>query len=359
MIEIVRGWFDRYFSNEEAVVLALMLLVGFGVVLVWGDILAPVIGAMIIAFILQGPVTFLNNKNVKPIISVSLVFGAFVSLISALFLSVLPAAYRQLESLIGDMPKIILTLQEYTSQLQQRFPDLIKAEDLARAYEQLSAGSGELVQWVFSSSLAGLPAMISVLIYLVVVPILVFFFLKDRVLILNAVSKALPSRRGVVVTVAKEMNLQFANYLRGKALEILVVGVASYLCFKLFGLNYSALLAILVGLSVVIPYIGAVVVTIPVLLIALFQFGLESQFYYVMIAYLIIQMLDGNVLVPLLFSEVVNLHPILIIVAVLFFGGVWGFWGVFFAIPLATLVKAVISAWPRNPVPEQSSQDVV
>ena len=61
-----------------------------------------------------------------------------------------------------------------------------------------------------------------------------------------------------------------------------------------------------------------------------------------------IQFLDGNLLVPLLFSEVVNLHPVAIIVAVLLFGGIWGFWGVFFAIPLATLVKAVYNAWPQK-----------
>jgi putative permease len=67
-----------------------------------------------------------------------------------------------------------------------------------------------------------------------------------------------------------------------------------------------------------------------------------------MLAYGIIQALDGNVIVPLLFSEAVNLHPVVIIVAVIFFGGLWGFWGVFFAIPLATLVKAVINAWPSS-----------
>ena len=65
-----------------------------------------------------------------------------------------------------------------------------------------------------------------------------------------------------------------------------------------------------------------------------------------MISYFVIQFLDGNVLVPILFSEAVNLHPIAIIVAILVFGGLWGFWGVFFAIPLATLVKALINVWP-------------
>ena len=67
-----------------------------------------------------------------------------------------------------------------------------------------------------------------------------------------------------------------------------------------------------------------------------------------MIAYAVIQALDGNLLVPLLFSEVVNLHPVAIILAILFFGGLWGFWGIFFAIPLATFVKAVLNAWPRK-----------
>jgi putative permease len=81
-------------------------------------------------------------------------------------------------------------------------------------------------------------------------------------------------------------------------------------------------------------------------MVAFFQWGFTNEFYYVFGVYALIQTLDGNVLVPLLFSEVVNLHPVAIILAVLFFGGIWGLWGVFFAIPLATLIKAIIYAWP-------------
>ncbi|MDO6748829.1 AI-2E family transporter, partial [Gilvimarinus sp. 1_MG-2023] len=103
-----------------------------------------------------------------------------------------------------------------------------------------------------------------------------------------------------------------------------------------------------VGLSVLVPYIGAAVVTIPIALVGYMQWGWNNDFFYLMTVYGIIQALDGNVLVPLLFSEVVNLHPVAIIVAVLVFGGVWGFWGVFFAIPLATLLKAVIQSWPGH-----------
>ena len=97
---------------------------------------------------------------------------------------------------------------------------------------------------------------------------------------------------------------------------------------------------------------GAVLVTLPVAMVGFFQWGLSSEFYYLCVVYLVIQAVDGNVLVPLLFSEAVNLHPVAIIMAILFFGGIWGLWGVFFAIPLATLIKAIINAWPR-PRPEQ------
>ncbi len=103
----------------------------------------------------------------------------------------------------------------------------------------------------------------------------------------------------------------------------------------------------LVGFSVLIPYIGAFVVTIPVVGVALFQFGAGTEFWSCFAVYLIIQALDGNLLVPVLFSEAVNLHPLVIILSVVIFGGLWGFWGVFFAIPLATLIKAVIHALAR------------
>jgi Predicted permease len=148
--------------------------------------------------------------------------------------------------------------------------------------------------------------------------------------------------------IAHEMNDQIANYVRGKVIEMLVVGVVSYIVFWFLGLRYAELLALLVGLSVLIPYIGAAAVTVPVVLVAFYQHGTSNEFWYVFGAYLVVQALDGNVLVPLLFSEAVNLHPLAIIVAVLFFGGIWGFWGIFFAIPLATLVKAIINAWPDS-----------
>ena len=211
----------------------------------------------------------------------------------------------------------------------------------------LSQPVAELGGTVVQGLVAQLPNVLGVLIFLVLTPIAMFFFLKDKDRMLNAVTALLPREQGLLNQIGTVMGVQLGNYVRGKVIEILIVAVVTYLAFSLLALNYAALLALVVGISVLIPYVGAAVVTIPVAAVGLLQFGWSMEFLFVMAVYAVIQALDGNVLVPLLFSKVVNLHPIAIIVAVLVFGGIWGFWGVFFAIPLATLVKAVYNAWPR------------
>ena len=167
-------------------------------------------------------------------------------------------------------------------------------------------------------------------------------------MILGWMGRFLPKERHLVNEVWKEMDAQIGNYVRGKFNEIIIIGGASYIVFVLLGLNYAPLLGLIVGLSVLIPYIGATVVTLPIAFVGYFQWGISSDFAWLMGCYFVIQFLDGNVLVPILFSEAVNLHPVAIIVAILVFGGLWGFWGVFFAIPLATLVKALINVWPTH-----------
>ncbi|MDX1734343.1 MAG: AI-2E family transporter, partial [Halioglobus sp.] len=196
--------------------------------------------------------------------------------------------------------------------------------------------------------LASIPGLLTMLVYMILIPMMVFFLLKDADVILGWLGAFLPTRRPLLRQIWGEMDVQVANYARGKALEVLIVGGVTYFAFVTLELNYAALLALLVGLSVIIPYIGAALVTVPILIVAFFQWGIGSEFYWALGVYLVIQALDGNVLVPFLFSEAVNLHPLAIILAVLFFGGIWGFWGVFFAIPLATLIKAILYAWPRS-----------
>ncbi|HCW88880.1 MAG TPA: AI-2E family transporter [Marinobacter sp.] len=346
MVRILRGLAEKYFSDDEAVILFLLLVAGTAFILLFGAMLAPVIAALIVAFILQGLVTRLVNMRVPELVAIVSVFIVFLGVLVGFLFGLLPLIWSQVTSLAGEMPRIFRETQSYLELLPEQYPHLISIEAVNTIYRQVTTEAGHLTQWLVSFSLSSIPDLVALLIYMVLLPILVFFFLKDRRVLLASMSRLLPTQRPLMQAIWNEVNQQCANYVRGKALEILIVGGVTYVAFKILGMPYAALLALLVGLSVVIPYIGAAVVTIPVAMIALFAFGWGSQFIWVMVVYGIIQALDGNVLVPVLFSEVNNLHPVMIIVAVLFFGGLWGMWGVFFAIPLATMLKAIFSAWP-------------
>ncbi len=351
MVRILRGLAHKYFSDEEAVILFLLLVAGTVFIIWFGAMLAPAIASLIVAFILQGLVSKLNRMGVPELIAVIGVFVVFLGVLVGFIFGLLPLIWTQLSTLAGEAPRIIRELQSYLEVLPQQYPHLVSAESVNTMYQQISAEVGHLTQWLVSFSLSSIPDLVALLIYMVLVPILVFFFLKDRRVLVNSFARLLPPQRPMMVRIWHEVNLQCANYVRGKAVEILIVGGVTYVAFKFLGMPYAALLSLLVGLSVVIPYIGAAVVTIPVAVIGLFAFGWGSHFIWVMVIYGIIQALDGNVLVPILFSEVNNLHPVAIIVAVLFFGGIWGLWGVFFAIPLATMLKAVFAAWPVKESP--------
>ncbi|MCW3148385.1 AI-2E family transporter [Stutzerimonas stutzeri] len=350
MLKVLRGWVHRYFSDEQAVVLAVLLFLAFAGVLTLGNMLAPVIAGLVLAFLMQGLVGALERLRMPHLLAVWLVFLMFVGVLGVCLLFIVPLLWQQVLTLFNELPRMLVEWQALLLLLPERYPQLVNEEQVLRGIDFMRGEIARYGQLVLTSSLSSLPLLIGLMIYLVLVPILVFFFLKDRQQIADWIRGYLPQERGLITQVSQEMNLQIANYIRGKAIEILICAVVSYVVFAALGLNYSALLAMLVGVSVVVPYIGATVVTIPIALIGLFQWGLGDEFIYLMVAYAIIQALDGNVLVPLLFSEAVNLHPVAIICAVLLFGGLWGFWGVFFAIPLATLFKAVLYAWPRRPL---------
>lgn len=348
MKKVFERWLERYFAEEEAVLVAVLLVAAIVIMVYMGVVLAPMFTAIIIAFLMQGVVSTLTRWGLPHIGAVIIAFLMLVSTIVLGLLVLLPAMWNQLVNLVVEAPRMIKQGQNLLLLLPEQYPQLITAQQVTQMTGVAGQELGKLGQTVLSFSVAQLPVLAGILIYLVLVPILVFFFLKDSQAMLTWVGGMLPKKRPVMKQIWREMNLQIANYVRGKVVEIFIVAGVSFIAFSLLGLNYALLLGIVTGLSVLIPYIGAAVVTLPVFLIGFFQWGWGEQLFYLMMAYGVIQALDGNALAPLLFSEAVKMHPVAIVLAVLVFGGLWGFWGVFFAIPLATLCKAVINAWPTR-----------
>ncbi len=359
MFDFISSWYRRYFTDPQAALLAVLLLISVVVLLTMGKMLAPLLAAVVIAYLLEGPCKKLQSKKLSRLISVNVVFVFFMLFLLFIVLGLMPILSTQVSQFFQELPKMINSGQKLLLRLPEQYPQFISVEYINQLINTIRDGLNDIGKNVLSISVASIPAIITVLVYLVLVPLMIFFFLKDKDIILEWVGRFLPKERDLVNEVWQEMDAQIGNYVRGKFNEIIIVGAAAYILFILLGLNYAPLLALIVGLSVLIPYIGAAVVTLPVALVGYFQWGLTSDFVWLIVSYLVLQFLDGNVLVPILFSEAVNLHPVAIIAAILVFGGIWGFWGVFFAIPLATLVKALINVWPtREEVQEETVNEV-
>ncbi|MCF2861131.1 AI-2E family transporter [Pseudoalteromonas sp. Cnat2-41] len=348
MFEYVRSWYQRKFSDPHSVTLLLLLVAAFAILYFFGNLLMPALVAVVVAYLLDWPVARLQRLGLSRLLATVVVMALFCSLVIGSLFGIGPVLWQQTSNLVQEAPTMLEQGKHYLLHLPIDYPTLISPEQVRSVVSSVESKAVELGQTLVSFSLTSLKDLAAWLIYLILVPLLIFFMLKDKAQLVQSMSSLLPKQRRLIHQVWIEMNQQIMNYIRGKVFEIVIVGGVSFVVFTIFDLRYAALLGVLVGFSVLIPFIGAALVTIPVAAVALFQFGLGSEFWSVLVAYGVIQALDGNVLVPLLFSEAVDLNPVFIIVAVLFFGGLWGFWGVFFAIPLASLVRALINAWSSS-----------
>ena len=353
----IQEWFRRYFSNQQVIILILLLAAGFILVYFFIGILMPVFAALIIAYVLDGVVKRLEDLPMGRLPAVLIVFSLFMAFLLAMLMVFLPLLYWEVAQLAQELPSMIMDLRGQIQVLSQRYPDVMSPGRIRQVQEIISSELTSIGEYLIQMSVSSVRSIITILIYVVLVPFVTFFLLKDKDMILSRLKGALPENSGLAVQVGKEANRQFSNYVRGKIWEILIEWGLTYIAFILLGLKYALLLSFFVGLSVLVPYIGVILAALPAILVGLVQWGIGAQIAYLLGIFIVIQTITSNIINPLLFSEMVNIHPVAIIVALLVFGELWGVWGLVFAIPLATLIQTVINAWirtvSRRAVPEE------
>ncbi len=352
-------WFSRllqqYSTPEYRVFFGVMLVV-IAVLSLWTNVLMPVLVALSLAYLLEKPVQFLVSLRMNRGFAVLMMLTVMILALVLSVLALLPVIMQQGQHLVSESPQILSRARHYLQGLPEMIPGVITEQQIQSFIVKIESSILAMADSMIATSWSGVTGIARGLVFLVLVPMMVLFMLNDKQLLLSQIIALLPAERGILRQWWQELNGQIMGYLRGKLLELFLVGAATYVLFVWFDLQYALLLGVLVGCSVLIPYVGIFVVTVPVVIVAFSQFGATPVTGYFLLAYCIIQAIDAYILVPLLFAEVVDLHPLYIIIAVLFFGGVLGFWGVFFAIPLASMVKATYHALtlpaPRDLVKE-------
>ena len=349
MIKLIKDWYTDNFTDPNQVSLALVLIFSIIVTYILVQTIAPILVAVVLAYMLEGLVQHLmKTTSATRNISVIVVFFLFLILSILTLFMLLPLLLDQLTLLVKSLPEIFNKSKQLILGLYDE-NEYIPKDYIDNIFLGLQGETSKVGNSIFTFSLASAGGLFAIIVYAILVPIMIFFMLFDKEIINSWIARFFPKKLELTRRAYSELNLKIGNYIRCKFIEIMIVWISSFILFFALGLNYSLLLSFLCGLSVIIPYVGMIAVTIPIILVAYFQWALGSEFWYVIIGHLLIQAVDGNVVVPILFSDAVNIHPFAILLSILFFGSVWGIWGVFFAIPLAVLISTILNVWPERP----------
>lgn len=343
----MKQWFQRTFVGTELGALSLSLLVL--ILLFWwlSSLIFPVLVSIVLAYLLSGLVKKLTRWKIPEVFSVYLVYLFFLGMMIFSLFILLPMLWEQLSLLFSELPFKIKQAQVYLTELSQQYPNYISRAQIETWLNTFQSNFSQLGKNLLSFSISTVSKIMMLIVYLILVPLMVYFFMKDRGKILHWFSRLLPKKRKLLREVWHEIDQQMGHYISAKIIEIIIVGILTTIAFLLLGLHYAVLLGVLVGISALIPYVGVILVTLPVVAVGYMQWGFDFHFLYLVITYIALMILDGNILTPLLFAETMDIHPVAVIIAILIFGGLWGFWGIFFAIPLASVTKVLLNAWLR------------
>lgn len=325
-------------------ILSLILFFFTTLIIIKSSFFLPIIISIIITYFLYNIQNMFKKLGLSTYISFVLIYSIFITLFLLILIIIFPLIFKQLANLFYDLPLILQKIKILT----YKYPSIFSIEQTNILFSNITTYVQSIGKTLISASLISIAIISKWIIYIFIIPIFVFFLFKDHKKILNWFNKIMPEKMNFWKKIWTEVSSQIENYIRGKLIEMIIIAFANYILFKIYKISYADLLALLVGISVIMPYLGAIIVSIPVILISIVQFGISQELLYLIIIYTTIQLFDGNILVPLLFSEAVKLHPLSIIISIIVFGSTLNIYGVFFAIPLAIVIKAIINIYLKQ-----------
>jgi predicted PurR-regulated permease PerM len=336
-----------------------------------GFLLAPFLLALGLAYIVHPVLLRMESERVSRTGAIGLLALPVVVGVVLVVLVGIPALSQQTGRLVGSIPELVTAgstrLEALQLELARRdFPLIDEAAVIARiqaiqpdaVVAFLEARRAAIAEAVWRGLLGagrGLGAVLTVLGFLILTPILTFYLLRDWERILARLRSLIPrARQEQILGFTREYDRLLARYLRGQLTAAAVVGILTGIGFWLVGFPYALLLGVTAGVFNVVPYLGLIVSLAPALVIAIFSGSFLLSLGKIALIFGVVQLLDGSVIGPRIVGESVGLHPVWVILSLSVAGFFFGFVGLLIAIPLAVLVKLLLASavnrYQRSPL---------
>ncbi|RXT14771.1 AI-2E family transporter [Ammoniphilus sp. CFH 90114] len=302
-------------------------------------VITPFIISLIIAYLLNPIVNLLHERNVPRGMAVIIIYFTFILMLVVFLMNLIPAFIQQSRELTEHIPELIQTYQLWLTEFHSHKYQL--PEGVRIGIEQSLQNSEKRTADFFAGILDGAGGLIQKTIHLFVIPFLVFYMLKDMLMLQRGILLLVPrARRKVFSKLFHEIDVALGNYISGQLIICSIVGLLAYIGYWLIKMPYALILALIITITNIIPYIGPIIGAAPSILVAL-TISWEMT-VLVVIVNLAVQILEGNLISPLIMGKRLHLHPLLIIFALLLGGEVGGLIGLIFAVPIVAILRVII-----------------
>lgn len=338
-------------KNKESFII---FSVVFGIILLaiyqTREVLAPFVLAFIIAYLLNPLADLIVRKlRVSRLIAALFIVSLFFTGLILALLFITPIIHSQFMSLVDSMP-------QYAEQFSRDFyPKIVTfaakfgvvlENDIAalashwRINEHIGDFLREYAIDIFSSTLG----LVNILSLIFIMPVLIFYLLSDWKIMLEKIKNYLPKSYAIdIENLFREVDQILSGYLHGQFNVCIILGLIYAICLSILGLNFGFLIGLVTGLLSFIPYVGMIFGFTAAIIVALFQWGLDSvQIAFVALIFLSGQLIEANFLTPNLIGKKINLHPMWVMFGLFFFGCLLGFVGVLLAVPLSAVCGVLI-----------------
>ncbi len=322
----------------------------FGIIILFlnevRSILTPFIASLIIAYFLDPLTIRLEKLKVKRGLTVSIIVGVFFLILVLSFIRLVPSLIHQVKAFILHIPDYEKYFAEFASKkldgiLIKVAPDF--AETIRQQFTNLSSEFFKYIMSAIQSIFDSGMAIFNLVGLILFTPILVFYLLRDWPSFTKNIKDILPiNQKKVILDLFSQIDKVLSSYVRGQMSVCLLLALFYIVSLSLVGLDYALLVGIIAGFLAIIPYLGLIIGGLICALVALIQFSDLKHMYITLVIFLFGHLIESYIITPKLVGEKVGLNPVWVIFSIMAGGALFGFWGMFFAVPIAAIVGVII-----------------
>jgi len=333
-----------YVLGVSLVILTCLFLIGqlrsffFDIWSIFRAVIGPLVISIIVTYVLRPLVDAMVSRGVPRTVAILLLYVFVGALIAVFLVNTLPLLVAQAAAFIKQLPAYVGIFDAFLDHMT--FAARVLPKGVRVGVERALGGAESgLITW-FSGALIGVRDLLGGVVSAFIVPFLVFYLLKDYSLFTELVIRLFPRRSRLTVRgILEGIDRSLGRYVRGQLLVMLLVGLATFIGLLIVHMPNALLLAAIVGLTNIIPYVGPFLGAAPALFMA---FGVSNALLVkVLIVNLVVQQLEGNVFSPWIMGKTMKLHPLMILLGVMLAGEVAGITGLIFAVPLLAVGKVI------------------